>query len=81
MTKKVRSYKFKFDYNMFRNDVQSFCDGLQLKHTEFDKIAGVGGGITNAIINERNPNHKMDTWLAIANAMDVDVRTYFVLDV
>lgn len=81
MVRKIKSYKFKFDYNMFRNDVQSFVEGLGMKAKDLDTLADVGSGMTSAILAGNRDNHKMQTWLAIANAMDVDPRTYFVLDV
>lgn len=81
MVRKIKSYNFKFDYNMFQNDVQAFLDAHKFKNTELDELAGVGTGITSAILKGTKANHKLDTWLAIANAMDVDVRTYFVLDI
>lgn len=81
MVRKIKSYNFKFDYNMFQNDVIAFLEAYKLKETDLDTLAGVGTGITNAIVHKGNVNHKMETWLGIANAMDIDVRTYFVLDV
>lgn len=81
MVRKIKSYNFKFDYNMFQNDVIAFLQAYSLKETDLDNLAGVGTGVTNAIVNSKFVNHKMDTWLGIANAMDIDVRTYFVLDV
>lgn len=81
MVRKTKSYNFKFDYNMFKNDIQAFVDAHGLKYTEMDELCGIGNGITGNILNDRTGNHKMDTWLAIANTMDIDVRTYFVLDV
>lgn len=81
MVRKIKSYNFKFDYNMFQNDVIAFVEAYQLKHTDVDNLAGVGNGTTSKIIRGEYKNHKMETWLGIANAMDIDVRTYFVLDV
>ena len=81
MVRKIKSINFKFDYNMFQNDVIAFLDAYKLQEKDLDTLAGVGSGITKAIVHGRNPNHKMETWLGIANAMDIDVRTYFVLDV
>lgn len=81
MVRKIKSYNFKFDYNMFQNDVVAFLDAYKLKETDLDTLADVGSGITNAIVHGRGRNHKMETWLGIANAMDIDVRTYFVLDI
>lgn len=81
MVRKIKSYNFKFDYNMFQNDVQAFLDAHNFKRHELDELAGCGTGITSAILNDKNHNHKIETVLKIANAMDVDVRTYFVLDV
>jgi hypothetical protein len=80
MTKKIISLKFKFDYNMFANDIQAQCDALGLRYSDVDKLAGIGSGATGNIVRGSR-NNKMNTWLAIANALDMDVRTYFVLDV
>lgn len=81
MVRKIKSYNFKFDYNMFQNDVVAFVTAHNLKHTEMDELCGIGTGITSNIIANRTGNHKMETWLAIANTMDIDVRTYFVMDI
>lgn len=81
MVIKRKSYNFKFDYNMFQNDIHAFIHAHNLKCSEMDELCGIGTGMTNNILSGRTGNHKMDTWLAIANTMDIDVRTYFVLDV
>lgn len=78
--KKIKSYNFKFDYNMFRNDIRAFCEAHELTYTQLDELSGIGSGNTSNLMAGRT-NQKMNTWIAIANAMDIDVRTYFVLDV
>lgn len=78
MSKKIISVEFEFDYNMFINDIRSFLDAHELKYNDLDELAGVGSGCTSNILNGSR-NQKMNTWLSIANAMDIDVRTYFVL--
>lgn len=67
-----------FDYQKFRNDIAAFKQAYRLKYTEIDALAGVGSGCTSNIASGIT-NSKMNTWLAIANAMDIDVRTYFIL--
>jgi len=79
--KKVKSYDMTFDYAMFQNDVRAFLEAHELTHTELDTLAGAGAGTTSAILKGNKANHKMQTWIRIANAMDIDVRTYFVLDI
>jgi hypothetical protein len=81
MTIKYGNYDFKFDHAKFRNDVIAFLKAHKLKYHELDEIAGVGSGNTSHVINAVNQNHKFSTWLKIANAMDIDVRTYFILDI
>lgn len=81
MVRKIKSYDFKFDYNMFQNDVRSFVEAHNFKHHELDELAGIGTGNTSNILSGHRTNHQMTTWLNIANAMDIDPRTYFVLDV
>lgn len=81
MGTKVVTYDFKFDYNMFYNDMEAFMQAHDLKLIEMDELCGLRPGATSTILNKREGNHKMDTWLIIANTMDIDVRTYFVLDV
>jgi len=80
MTKIVRSIPFKFDYQMFVSDIVAFHDAHDLRWHEIDKLAGLCSGNANNIVNGMK-NSKVNTILALANAMDVDVRTYFVLDV
>ena len=41
---------------------------------------GIGQGNTSNVVSGKE-NQKINTWLPIANAMDIDARTYFVLDV
>lgn len=78
--KKIVSYNFVFDYNMFENDIRTFCEAHGLRYADLDELAGIGNGNVSNILSGVH-NQKMNTWLAIANAMDIDVRTYFVLDV
>lgn len=81
MVHKVKSYNFKFDYNMFANDIVAFLAAHDLQRHELDELAGIGRGNVTNVLSRKYENHKMDTMLAIANAMDIDVRTYFVLDI
>lgn len=74
-----RNFNMKFDYQKFRNDIEVFVSTHELRYADVDVLAGIGGGNTSNVI-AGNVNQKMNTWLSIANAMDIDVRTYFVLD-
>lgn len=67
-----------FDYAKFRNDIIAFKQAHKLHYTDIDALAGIGSGCASNIVGGTE-NNKMDTWLAVANAMDIDVRTYFVL--
>ena len=78
---KQSSIDFKFDYHKFRNDIEAFLSAHNFTYLELDNLADVGTGNVSRIMRGDSRNHKMETWLRIANAMDVDVRTYFVLDV
>lgn len=80
MNKIVRSYNWKFDYNMMVNDLHAFREAHELTWSEIDVLAGVGSGNAHNIISGMK-NSKINTLLALANAMDIDFRTYFVLDV
>lgn len=78
MNKRIISIDMVFDYRKFANDIAVFRDAHGLQWHEIDELAGIGKG--NCIrIAKGSKNMKMDTWLSIANAMDIDVRTYFVL--
>lgn len=77
--KKMRSYPMKFDFVKFRNGIQSYKDALDMKSSDIDALAGIGNGNTSNILAGQE-NSKMKTWLSIANALDMDVRTYFVLE-
>lgn len=67
-----------FDYQKMKNDIGAFCEAYGFTYSDLDRLAGVGvGNAANVVSGKRN--QKMNTWLSLANAMDIDVRTYFVL--
>ena len=80
MTIKYGSHNFKFDYAKFRNDLVSFHDAHDLNWTDIDALAGASIGSSNKLAMGIHTNNKMDTWLKFANLMDIDVRTYFILE-
>ena len=79
MVTRYKTAAFQFDYTKFRNDLVAFRDAHGFKHCEIDELAGIGYGNTSNIIGKKTTNHTMNVWLSLANAMDIDVRTYFVL--
>lgn len=81
MTKKVVSIPFKFDDIKFANDIRAFKQATGLNFWEMDILFGVPSGQCARLQRREKMNMKMETWLKVANGMDIDIRTYFVLDV
>jgi len=75
-----RNIDMRFDYQKLRNDIEVFISVHKLRYSDVDTLAGIGQGNTSNVVSGKE-NQKINTWLPIANAMDIDARTYFVLDV
>ena len=78
MNKIIRAYDMRFDYEQFRSDIRSFMDEHSVNMSELDTYAGVGHGNTSNILSGVE-NSKINTLLALGNAIDADMRKYFVL--
>lgn len=77
---KVVSIPFMFDAIKFRNDIVAFHDAHNLRYDEMDVLFDLPVGNCARLSRGDFHNPKMNTWLKVANGMDVDVRTYFVLE-
>lgn len=77
---KYKSTDFMFDEIKFANDIVAFHEAHNLHYAEMDELFGVGGGTCARLARREKMNCKMKTWLNVANGMDIDIRTYFVLE-
>lgn len=79
MTIKYALIPFEFAYRQLATDVRATCQQLRLTYSDVDHLAGVGEGNTSRIASGKHGNYKMDTWLSVCNALDLDPRAYLVL--
>jgi hypothetical protein len=81
MVTRYKTYKLVFDYAKFQNDLIAFHDAHVLNWSEIDQLAGQTIGLACKLKQKNgNKNHKLSTWLAYVNLMDIDPRDYFVFE-
>ena len=79
MTTKTRSVPMRFHHIQFATAIRGACLEFRFSLSEIDALAGVGSGAAARFASHENPNPKMQTYLAICNALDLDPRKYFGL--
>lgn len=79
MAKRIRSIPMTFDYIKLGTDIRGAVMEMKISLTDLDNLAGVSAGTSSRLASHLEPNPKMNTWLTIVNALDLDPREYFKL--
>lgn len=76
---KTRSIPMRFNYIRLGTEIRAAALELNLSLTEIDILAGVSVGTSSRLAAQVKSNPKMQTWLAVVNALDLDPRDFFEL--
>lgn len=79
MTKRERSIKMIFNPIKFGNDIMARRLELKLTTHDIETLSGLAQSAIARYERGEEPNPKMQSFLAVCNAYDIDPREYFEL--
>lgn len=79
MAKRIRSIKMVFSAVKFGNDIMARRLELGLTTKDIEELSGLNQTAVARYERGEEPNPKMQSFLAVCNAYDIDPREYFEL--
>lgn len=80
MVTRTRSIPFKFNYIRLGTDIRATAQELGMTMADVAALSGVAPATVSALATHNEPNPKMNTWLAVVNALDLNPLDYLELN-